>query len=484
MKSPKNVLILHCDQLRWDCLGYAGNPDIRTPNIDALAADSVNYTGHYTVYPICTPSRYSLWSGMYVHQHGAWSNRATLPAGYRTLPQVLRDAGFDTAAVGKMHFTPTYHDIGFSRMCLAEQNGVGRYEDDYHAELMQLGYIDRVDLHHQSEEFREAPTDLRYDMFQAAPSDLPTALHSTAWTTGKALKEIRNWDDSPHLLMVGYIKPHHPFDPPHPYSEMYDPDRLHLPAGYTEKSFPWDDATNGTVVDYTRMSEADFRQVLAYYYGAISQIDDGIGEIIALLRRKGLYEDTMIIFTSDHGEYLGQHHMLLKCNHLYDSLARIPLLIKYPQGKSGVDDRLCENIDLMPTVLEACGCEIPASVQGESLLSDKRREYVFSEGQFGTDGSPCNGYMIRTERHKLLVRGTLDTGMLFDLTRDPFECENRFDDPDYRGIREQLTGYLIETMLFSGAGKNHRDDGAARVVNKGKTDARAKRLKAFIASKW
>ena len=158
MRKPKNILILHCDQLRWDCLGYAGNPDVRTPNIDALAAQSVDYTDHFTVYPICTPSRYSLWSGMYVHQHGTWTNQATLPAGYPTLPRILGENGFDTAAVGKMHFTPTYHDIGFSRMCLAEQNGTGRYEDDYHTELTARGYLDRVDLHHQSGEFRLPPS--------------------------------------------------------------------------------------------------------------------------------------------------------------------------------------------------------------------------------------------------------------------------------------------------------------------------------------
>ena len=109
---------------------------------------------------------------MYVHQHGAWTNRATLPAGYQTFPQILKENGYDTAAVGKMHFTPTYHDGGLRRMRLAEQNGIGRYEDDYHYELMQNGRIDRVDLPNQSDEFREIPSDLEHDMFQCAESDL------------------------------------------------------------------------------------------------------------------------------------------------------------------------------------------------------------------------------------------------------------------------------------------------------------------------
>lgn len=484
MNKPKHILVLHCDQLRWDCLGYSGNPDIRTPNIDALARDSVSYTNHFTVYPICTPSRYSLWSGMYVHQHGAWSNRATLPGGYMTLPRLMRDNGFDTAAVGKMHFTPTYHDIGFSRMCLAEQNGVGRYEDDYHAELMARGAFDRVDLHHESPDFRMPPRDLRQDMFQAAPSDLPAELHSTAWTTRKALEELETWDDAPRMLMVGYIKPHHPFDPPHPYSELYDPARLTLPGGYTPQPFAWDMPTNGTRVDYSRMSEADFRQALAYYYSAITQIDEGIGQMLEVLRRKGLYQDTMIVFTSDHGEYLGQHHMLLKCNHLYESLVRIPLLIRYPGGPCGEDHRLCENIDVMPTVLEACGLPVPPSVQGESLLSGREKAHVFAEYQAGTDQSPCHVYMLRTARWKLQVRGTLEDGMLFDLEQDPWEMENRFHDPACREILAQLKAQLADTLLFQGAGKNHCNLSAPRLVPQEETDERAEGLKAFIRARW
>lgn len=145
MNQP-NILILHLDELRQDCLGCYGNPDIQTPNIDALAADGVTYQNHYTVYPVCTPSRYSLFSSLYVHQHAAWDNHCTLPSGYPTFPKLLRENGYQTTAVGKMHMTPTYLDIGFSDLELAEQNGCGRFEDDYHHFLMKHGKIDRFDL--------------------------------------------------------------------------------------------------------------------------------------------------------------------------------------------------------------------------------------------------------------------------------------------------------------------------------------------------
>ena len=484
MSTPKNVLFIHCDQLRYDCLGYAGNPDIHTPHLDALAGESTNYTDHYTVYPICTPSRYSLWSGLYVHQHCAWNNGASLPNGFPTMPGILRDHGFDTAVVGKMHFTPVYQDIGFSRMRLAEQNGLGRYADDYHFELAQKGKIDKVDLNYQSQEFSLKPSTQVVDMAQCLTSDLTAEEHTTGWTTRGALEEIEKWDGSSHMLMVGYIKPHHPFDPPKPYDTMYDPAKLTLLPDYTDRPYPWDTRYQPGIMDYDKLTESDIRQAMAYYYGAITQIDDGVGQIVDLLKKKGLYEDTMIVFTADHGDYLGQHHMLLKCNHMYDSLQKIPLLIKYPGRKGAVDDRLCENIDIMPTVLDAVGLDIPATVQGRSLLGENRRSYVFAEGQYGSQKEPCVGYMVRNKDYKLLVRGTLEDGMLFDLKKDPWEKENVFHDPAYAGALAQMKNCLIETMLFTGAGKLHCDVNAPQTTPQSVQDERREAVRDLIKQQW
>ena len=158
---------------------------------------------------------------MYVYQHGAWDNTSTLPPGYQTFPDVLRAHGYRTAAVGKMHMNPTYQDIGFGHMRLAEQNGVGRFEDDYHRWLMEQGKIDRFDLHHQSGIFRQEGCSHLYDMCQCAQSDLAREDYSTEWITRQAQEEIERWKEGePSMLMVGYINPHHPFDPPAPYSTM------------------------------------------------------------------------------------------------------------------------------------------------------------------------------------------------------------------------------------------------------------------------
>ena len=150
-----NILLIHADQHRKDCLGAYGNTEIITPHIDALAGDGVKYEDSYCVFPICTPSRYSMLSGMYAHQHLSVTNRSTLPEGVPTFVKELRKSGFHTAAVGKMHFTPTYLDVGFDTMCLAEQDGEGRYDDDYHRHLMENQLADVFDWWDECPQYRK-----------------------------------------------------------------------------------------------------------------------------------------------------------------------------------------------------------------------------------------------------------------------------------------------------------------------------------------
>lgn len=230
MSSRPNILLILTDQQRWDTLGCGGNAQIQMPHLDALAADGVLFPHSFCSFPVCTPSRYSLLSGLYVHQHGGWSNRCTLAPGLPTFPRLLRQAGYSTAAVGKMHFTPTYLDVGFDRLELAEQDGEGRLEDDYHRELKQAGLLDLLDLVDQRAEFRERAPQEYWRSFGAQTSDLPEEWHSTTWIAERALREIDGWGEGGSLLAAGFIKPHHPFDPPAPWDAMYDPDSIEPPA--------------------------------------------------------------------------------------------------------------------------------------------------------------------------------------------------------------------------------------------------------------
>lgn len=456
MKKP-NILILHGDQHRFDCLGCYGNKEVCTPNLDALAAQGVRYTEHYTVYPVCTPSRYSMLCGLYPHQHTAWSNESTLPSGVATFPRLLREKGYRTAAVGKMHFSPTYLDVGFDRMLLAEQNGQGRFEDDYHSYLAALGLVDAIDLTDQVDEYRKEASPAYYKSFGAVESDLDAEHHSTGWITRQALQEIDGWSEEGNLLMVGYVKPHHPFDPPAPYSTMYDPNNLTLPEGYTSE-VPAHDYENYTgFFDNSTLTPQALRQAMAGYYGCITQMDDAIGQILEKLREKNLYENTLIVYTSDHGEYLGHHHMLLKSNHLYDPLMKIPLFIKYPEeiGVKGVNEQISENIDLSATLLDCCGLPVPGTMCGQSLLRSNGRDYAFSAVQFGTEAQPRYCYMVRSKAFKLIVNGAWERAMFFDLAKDPQELHNAIDDSDYREEIARHRDFLVNKMLFAAVSRNH-----------------------------
>lgn len=483
-----NVLILHADQHRADCIGAYGNCDVHTPNLDALASCGTLYDAHYTVYPVCTPARYSFVCGQYVHQHCAWSNVATLPAGIPTFPAVMRQNGYRTTAVGKMHFTPTYQDVGYERMILAEQNGIGRFEDDYHKWLMQEDYIDRIDLTDQSDAVRKSAGQSYYDHFGAFSSDLDVAHHSTTWIATQARDELEHWNsDGGNLLFVGFIKPHHPFDPPVPYDTMYDPASLTLLDGYTSDVPAHDYAHQPGFFDNKLLTETKLRRTMANYYGTITQIDDEIGRIFTLLKERNLFDNTLIIYTSDHGEYLGYHHMLLKGNFLYEPLARIPLIIKYPKEYApqlDVCHNLCETIDIATTVLHVCNLSVPDAMHGINLADfNASRKFAFSEGQYGNDKNPVQGYMVRSSRYKLLVHGSLDDAMFFDLLTDPTEEHNRIHDAALQTEISAHWDFLIQKMLFSDVSRNHCDCNAPQLKNPNELALERKELQAFVQNK-
>jgi len=471
MRRP-NVLIIHTDQHRFDCLGAYGNADIRTPNVDALAADGVTYRNSFCPFPVCTPSRYSLITGLYVHQHLGWTNHSTIPSGLATFPGLLRAAGYRTQAVGKMHFTPTYLDVGFERMVLAEQHGPGRWDDDYHRYLRSKNLADHLDLMDQVMEFRKDAPEAYRRCFGAIESDLPEEHHSTTWIGDRAVEAIAGWGeapgpntagpgdhgDQPNLLMAGFIKPHHPMDPPAPWSRMYDPEALTLLAGWTETPLDRDRAFNRGYFDYSTLTEPALRQAMAMYYASISQIDHHVGRMIDLLKEKGLYENTLIIFTSDHGDYMGFHHMLLKGNYMYDPLVKVPLIIKYPGASGGggaVSEALLSNVDVTTTILSQAGCRPGEFMTGLDLATETAgREFIFAEGRRGHE------YMVRTRTAKLLLSREPDRSQLFDLEDDPLEMENLFGRPDRREQVAELTGRISDWLMFDAPTPVNMDEDA------------------------
>ncbi|MCZ7645169.1 MAG: sulfatase-like hydrolase/transferase [Planctomycetota bacterium] len=444
MPARPNILFLLADQQRYDAAGFAGNPQVRTPHLDRLAEDGVRYTRAYCPYPVCTPSRYSLFSGRWVHQHGGYGNHVTLAPGVPTFPRALRQAGWRTAAVGKMHFTPTYLDVGLDRLTLAEQHGDGRFDDDYHRALRQAGLVDAIDLLDQRAEYRKRAPDWYWNSCGAGPSNLPEAWHTTTWIGDRALELLEGWQGGGNLAVVGFVKPHHPFDPPARWLNAYDPAKLDPLPGWTAEVPAHDAAKSAGYFPNRELTPERLRGVMAAYYATVSHLDEQAGRLIEALKRKGLYEDTLIVYTADHGEYLGYHHLLLKGNYPYEPLARVPLLVKYP-GRAHAGERrelLASLIDLAPTILKQAGVEVPAGMGGLDLADSRAlRETVFLEFDRGR-------YMARSERHKLILAREAEGCFFYDLERDPFELDNRYADPACQAGVARLREAVVRWRLF------------------------------------
>jgi arylsulfatase len=450
-KKP-NILVIMTDEHRWDCLGCYGNEQIKTPNIDQLAANSVRYDNSFCTYAVCTPSRYSLISGLTVQQHRGYSNHCTLEPSVKTFPTILKQSGYKTAAIGKMHYAPTYFDVGFEKMFLAEQNGPGRWDDDYHRYLRDNDQVDRNDLIDQERKYRKLGDKEYWDSYGATLSNLPDKHHSTTWIGDKAVEEIENWNtDKPNMMLASFIKPHHPFDPPEKWAKMYDPEKIEVLPGWTDE-VPDHDMKKAYFMN-ADLTKETLKKITAYYYATITQIDFHVGRMIEVLKKRGMYDNTTIVFTSDHGEHLGFHHMLLKGGHLYDSIAKVPLIIKYPnsQNPGTSTDRLVSNIDIAPTLLSLAGLKTPKAMHGLNLLDNKNREVVFVERW------KLYSVMARTKKTKLILErkvskdGTIDySGFLYDLEKDPQEINDLYGNPKYSGVQKALTAAIDEWLPAKG----------------------------------
>ncbi len=471
-----NLLVLYVDQLRKDAIGPYGNTTIITPTLDLLAKDSMVFTNHFCSFPVCTPSRYSFLSGLYASEHCCWTNRSTLAAELPTFPRVLSDNGYHTVTVGKMHLTPTYLDVGFKEMTLSEQDGDGRFEDDYHLYLMDNNQIDGIDVIDQRSEYRKDATKAYFDSFGVEVSDLPQEFHSTTWVTKQALEKLETWKPEGEALMVSYIKPHHPFDPSQAYLDMYKNTEVELLPGYTREVPSWDLSYNQGYFDNTKLDEETAREMTKYYYASITQIDSGIKELIDVLKRKNLYETTQIIFSADHGDFLGFHHLALKQNHMYDPLLAIPLMIKYPGKEPGHCSDLSDNTQVASEIISSLGIETRGLGNSKDLHSNSK--YVLAMNRQITQGEEQTCYAVRSSQFKLLMTGTLEDIRLFDVLNDPLELHNISTKKEYLSIIEDMKRFLFNSILFTKTSKN-RLEPKAPVVTKHYSETK-KQKKALI----
>jgi arylsulfatase A-like enzyme len=482
MSTVRNVLFIMCDQLRADYLSCYGHPTLATPNIDQLAEHGVRFERAYVQAPVCGPSRMSFYTGRYVASHGATWNFVPLPLGERTLGEYMRPHGVRVAVIGKTHFEADVE--GLARAGIDPRSTEGRlfaeggfepyarhdgiYPDGrdwsglpYNEFLRRHGYGGDNPWHSHANSAAGANGESLSGWFMRNAS-LPARVrdeHSeTAWITDRAMEFVREQGERPWCLHLSYIKPHWPYMAAAPYHAMYRRQDCAAPLrapGEREEAHP-------VYAAFTRHPEAvafsrtDVRQaVVPTYMGLVRQIDDHLGRLFACLEDLGRWQDTVVIFTSDHGDYLGDHWLGEK-ELFFEQSIRVPLIVFDPLSdatRGTATAAIVEAIDLLPTILDAL--EIPCRrdlLEGQSLLPLLRSRHGRTRGEafaeldyalypaareLGLDWHRARAVMIRTDRWKLVHYDGFRP-QLFDLERDPNEFQDLGSDRSFVGARIEL----------------------------------------------
>lgn len=466
----RNVLLIVVDQWRADCMPALGTPHLRTPNLDRLCREGVTFRNHVTTTVPCGPARASLLTGLYQMNHRAVQNTIPLDARHTTLAQALRAAGYDPALVGYTTITPDPRttspaDPRFSVLgdMMDGFRPVGAFEpteDGYFGWLAQQGFS----LPERREDVWLPEGAAAQPGATALPSRLPAHLTDSAYFTDRALAYLKGRDGKPFFLHLGYYRPHPPFIASAPYNALYRAGDM-APA-VRAASVEAEAAQHPLLAFYLRdtlqdsfferapglaaaMDDAAIRQMRATYFGLMTEVDDCLGRVFAWLDATGQWDETLILFTSDHGEQLGDHHLLGKLGY-FDESFRIPLVIMDPGAEATrgrIDDAFTESIDVMPTVLSWLGGPVPPACDGSSLLpvvrgrrppgwrTELHYEYDFRDVYYsapepclGLGPDQCSLCVVQDSRYKYVHFAALPP-LFFDLTADPHQFHNLAADP-------------------------------------------------------
>ncbi|MGP6089922.1 sulfatase family protein [Antarctobacter jejuensis] len=511
MNKRPNFILFVTDQHRADYLGCYGHPILQTPNIDDIAARGVAFDSFYVASPVCMPNRASLVTCRMPSSHGVTMNGVPLSRKNVTFVELLKEAGYNTALIGKSHlqtFTgaPATTKIPPARDGYFRANGalaeavrhdldapIYKVEEpDFwsgpqprvptpfygfdHVELV-TGHGDHIGgdytawlLEREPEAAsligpeNQLPHD--YTCPQAVRTAVPAELYSTTYIAERAAAyiEAHKDDEEPFFLMVSWPDPHHPFNPPGKYWDMYDPEDFPVPEAFRRDD--WTPPPHVAGVQKTRhegranlngmnavgCSAREAQEAQALTCGMITMIDDAVGQVQAALKASGRADETVEIFTTDHGDHLGDHGLLFKGAEQYEQITRVPFLWADPEGEAGMrSDRIGQTQDIGTTILERARIEPAFGMQGLDLFGPKARDAAFVQyaHQKAMDeiGVPPNIHTIRDARYRLSVLQDMDWGEFYDLDADPGEFCNLWDAPEIQTEKVRLLERLIRAEL-------------------------------------
>jgi arylsulfatase A-like enzyme len=463
MKQP-NILFIMCDQMRHDAVGCNGNPHVQTPNLNRLAASGVNFTNSFTPDPICVPARACLTTGCYPHKcTGTKKNSGEIKEGFPLLGDELNKRGYETYAIGKLHYNPyggpgeprTTHGLKTTEL-MESGRILGKFDpknkliglEDYHDYLHTVGWGGYTRGH-----------GLGNNDVYAAPSPIPEEHYVDTWVANRAIDYMRehmgSQPEKPFFMWASFPKPHSAFDPPHPYNRMYDPREMPAPVG--EMSVLQDRELDELVArhfDYMwdLLSPQAMKVIKAYYYGLITHQDKQIGKLLDFLEQNGLREDTIVVYTADHGEMLGDFGLYFKTN-FYNGSVRVPLMISYPRriAAGQVTDALAGLQDLLPTMLSLAGAPLEQKVDGIDLTpvltgnsggqAQGVRDYYVAQ----TGDDPGQMYMVASKEWKYIYTQLGGVEELYAQTGDLTELRNvaTDQDPNIQQVKKDMRKFLI-----------------------------------------
>jgi len=456
---PKNVLLMMSDQHKPGALGASGDTVARTPHLDALARTATRFSNCYCSNPVCTPSRASLLTGLYTHHHGAINNATPWAFEHKTLAHMFGGAGYMSALVGKMHFVDAqthgfdyhvdfndwYQFLGPKTKLYAEELG----RPNSGSGLPEVDDFWR-DFGDPWKNAREAD-DRQGSVAVGRVSKIPEEQQFDAFVARESIRFLKQHSkQQPFFLVTSFLRPHDPFMPSQRFSDMFRPEDMKLPATYgkVDLSTVPQEIRRTIERDAPTPELGDPEQAkrrIAYYYANLAQMDDNAGKVLGALRELNLENDTIVLYTSDHGEMLGEHKLWNKFV-FYESSVRVPLLVRVPGLPAGGESRTpVSNVDIAATLGELTGLRAPNPTDGHSFAADLREPgktrdtTVFSEYNLGNQRAK---YMIRQGDWKYNFY-THDIAELFNLREDPEEMRNLAARPEYRGKVEELKGQML-----------------------------------------
>lgn len=443
-KSKPNVLMICVDHWASCYLRNTGHPAVMTPTMAQLATTGTFFDNAYSACPTCIPARRTLMTSLTPRTHGdrIFKQDDPMPTDIPTLAQCFRDGGYQAHAVGKLHVYPPRDRIGFDEVINNEEGRrVDNQADDWELFLQEQGYAGQ-----------EYGSGHNNNEFIPRAWHLPDHCHPTNWATYQMCKTIRRRDpNKPAFWYLSYVGPHQPMWPLQAYMDLYRDVPMDEPVfgDWSEdaNAQPYMTRKRNSVFSTGPDTPAHEIQLgRRAFYACITHIDHQIRTVIGTLREHGLLDNTIIGFTSDHGEMLGDHHLWTKA-YMYDRSAKVPLLFSLPSGderlkRGAKDQRLVELRDVMPTLLDLAGLPVPDTCEGHSLITNEKRDYLYGE-HFEGDMSTR---MIRDEQYKLIYYAAGNVSQLFDLEADPRETRNLIDDPSFANVQSKLTQLLIENL--------------------------------------